>query len=168
LVCLDVLALQAYYVDRVHTTRSIIYHSGAANSDFWQLSSKGTAIHGCTKSELTGASLWFGILLFVSMQNILANLRTQLWSVLSPTGGVQSETPSAFLHRMTNGTLLETKPLRFAYSRLSSLLRTLQISNLDNFNYLTDVANFATYSKGVTKLAILLEFVPPQELLLVQ
>ena len=78
-----------------------------------------------------------------------------------PTGGVRSETPLAFLHRMTNGTSLEQKPLRFAYSRLSSLLRTLQVSNLDDFNALTDVADFSTllasYSEGVAKFAVIME-----------
>jgi DNA excision repair protein ERCC-2 len=63
--------------------------------------------------------------------------------------------------RMTNGTSLEAKPLRFAYSRLPSLLRTLQVSNLDDFNALTDVADFATllamYLEGVAKFAIIME-----------
>jgi DNA excision repair protein ERCC-2 len=62
---------------------------------------------------------------------------------------------------MTNGTSLEAKPLRFAYSRLSSLLRTLQVSKLEEFNALTDVADFAsllaTYSEGVAKFAIIME-----------
>jgi DNA excision repair protein ERCC-2 len=62
---------------------------------------------------------------------------------------------------MTNGTSLEAKPLRFAYSRLNSLLRTLQVSNLDDFNALADVADFstllATYSEGVAKFAIIME-----------
>jgi DNA excision repair protein ERCC-2 len=44
--------------------------------------------------------------------------------------------------RMTNGTSLEAKPCAFAYSRLSSLLRTLQVSKLEEFNAL-DVADFA-------------------------
>jgi DNA excision repair protein ERCC-2 len=62
---------------------------------------------------------------------------------------------------MTNGTSLEAKPLKFAYSRLSSLLRTLQVSNLDEFNSLTDVADFVTllasYSEGIAKFAIIME-----------
>jgi DNA excision repair protein ERCC-2 len=44
---------------------------------------------------------------------------------------------------------------------LSSLLRTLQVSNLDEFNSLTDVADFvtllATYSEGIAKFAIIME-----------
>lgn len=36
---------------------------------------------------------------------------------------VESETPLAFVHRMQQITALERKPLKFAYSRLNSLLR---------------------------------------------
>lgn len=95
------------------------------------------------------------------MKKIVEHLKSRLRAVAGPNGGVQSETPLAFLHRMTNGTSLEAKPLRFAYSRLSSLLRTLQVSNLDDFHSLTDVADFATllstYSEGVAKFAIIME-----------
>jgi DNA excision repair protein ERCC-2 len=95
------------------------------------------------------------------MRKVVEHLKTRLRSVAGPTGGVRSETPLAFLHRMTNGTSLETKPLKFAYSRLSSLLRTLQVSNLDDYNALTDIADFvsllATYSEGVAKFAIIME-----------
>ncbi|CAJ1912924.1 unnamed protein product [Cylindrotheca closterium] len=95
------------------------------------------------------------------MKKVVEHLKTRLRSVAGPNGGVKSETPLAFLHRMTNGTSLEAKPLRFAFSRLSSLLRTLQVSNLDDFNSLTDVADFATllatYSEGVAKFAIIME-----------
>jgi DNA excision repair protein ERCC-2 len=89
------------------------------------------------------------------------HLKGRLRAVAGPNGGVQSETPLAFLHRMTNGTSLEAKPLKFAYSRLSSLLRTLQVSNLEEFNSLADVADFASllsaYSEGVAKFAIIME-----------
>lgn len=95
------------------------------------------------------------------MKKVVEHLKARLRSVVGPSGGVQSETPLAFLHRMTNGTSLEAKPLRFAYSRLSSLLRTLQVSNLDDFRALTDVADFATllstYSEGVARFAIIME-----------
>lgn len=95
------------------------------------------------------------------MKKIVEHLKARLRSVAGPNGGVQSETPLAFLHRLTNGTSLEAKPLRFAYSRLSSLLRTLQVSNLDDFRALTDIADFATllssYSEGVAKFAIIME-----------
>jgi DNA excision repair protein ERCC-2 len=95
------------------------------------------------------------------MKKVVEHLKARLRSVAGPNGGVRSETPLAFLHRMTNGTSLEAKPLRFAYSRLSSLLRTLQVSKLEEFNALTDVADFAsllaTYSEGVAKFAIIME-----------
>ena len=81
--------------------------------------------------------------------------------ITGPRGGVVSETPLAFLHRMITTTGLEAKPLKFAYTRLSSLLRTLQVPNLDEFNALTDVADFATlistYSEGQPKFAIIME-----------
>ena len=95
------------------------------------------------------------------MKKVVEHLKTRLDSITGPNGGVMSETPLAFLHRMTNGTSLETKPLRFSYSRLNSLLRTLQVSNIDDFNSLGDVADFstllATYSEGVAKFAIIME-----------
>lgn len=95
------------------------------------------------------------------MKKLVEHLKARLRTVAGPNGGVQSETPLAFLHRMMNGTSLEAKPLKFAYSRLNSLLRTLQVSNLDEFNSLSDVADFATllatYSEGVPKFAIILE-----------
>ena len=95
------------------------------------------------------------------MKKVVEHLNQRLRSVAGPSGGVRSETPLAFLHRMTNGTALEAKPLRFAYSRLQSLLRTLQVSNLDDYNALSDVADFAsllaTYSEGQAKFAIIME-----------
>lgn len=94
------------------------------------------------------------------MRKVVEHLKTRLRSVVGPNA-VQSETPLAFLHRMTNGTSLEAKPLRFAYSRLNSLLRTLQVSNLDDFGSLSDVADFATllatYSEGIARFAIIME-----------
>jgi DNA excision repair protein ERCC-2 len=95
------------------------------------------------------------------MKKVVEHLKSRLRAVAGPNGGVQSETPLAFLHRMTNGTSLEAKPLKFCFSRLSSLLRTLQVSNLVEFNALTDVADFATllstYAEGVAKFAIIME-----------
>ena len=95
------------------------------------------------------------------MRKIVEHLKARVRSVAGPHGGVQSETPLAFLHRMMNGTSLEAKPLKFAYSRLTSLLRTLQVSNLDDFNALTDVADFvtllSTYSEGIARFAIIME-----------
>ena len=66
-----------------------------------------------------------------------------------------------FLHHLKVETHLEAKPLKFCYSRLSSLLRTLEVSNLDEFNYLNDVADFATllatYSEGIARFAVIME-----------
>lgn len=57
---------------------------------------------------------------------------------------VENKTPLAFLHQMQAECGLERKPLRFTYSRLNKLLRTLEVTTLDDFNALQDVANFAT------------------------
>lgn len=57
---------------------------------------------------------------------------------------VQKDTPLKFLFDLQDSTGLERKPLRFAYSRLSSLLRTLEISNLEEYSPLMEIANFAT------------------------
>jgi DNA excision repair protein ERCC-2 len=99
---------------------------------------------------------------FISfMKKIVEHLKTRLRTVAGPRGGVISETPLAFLHRMITTTSLEAKPLKFAYSRLSSLLRTLQVPNLDDYNALADVADFAslvaTYSEGLPRFAIIME-----------
>jgi len=99
---------------------------------------------------------------FISfMKKVVEHLKARLRTVAGPNGGVKSETPLAFLHQMISGTSLEPKPLKFAYSRLNSLLRTLQLPNLDDFNSLSDVADFSTllstYSEGVPKFAIIME-----------
>jgi len=95
------------------------------------------------------------------LRKVVEHLKARLRTVASPTGGVTSETPLAFLHRMITTTSLEAKPLKFAHSRLSSLLRTLQVPNLDDFNALCDVADFAslvaTYSEGLPRFAIIME-----------
>ena len=44
------------------------------------------------------------------------------------------ETPLRFLTTLTASTGLQSKPLSFAYDRLASLLRTIEISNLQEFN----------------------------------
>jgi DNA excision repair protein ERCC-2 len=65
---------------------------------------------------------------------------------------VEIETPNSFMYDATSKTALERKTFRFTYSRLNSLLRTLEITSLEEFNPLQDVANFATlvstYSDG--------------------
>jgi DNA excision repair protein ERCC-2 len=73
------------------------------------------------------------------LKKIVQYLKTQLQGK-----DVVNKTPLAFLHDMQAVTSLERKPLRFTYTRLNSLLRTLEITSLDDFNALQDVANFAT------------------------
>jgi DNA excision repair protein ERCC-2 len=74
---------------------------------------------------------------------------------------VEQEEPIEFLAKLekdTNMMPYQTKALKFAHDRLQSLLRTLQITNLDEYTPLQMVANFATlvssYSKG---FAVILE-----------
>ncbi|KAG7393803.1 General transcription and DNA repair factor IIH helicase subunit XPD [Phytophthora boehmeriae] len=57
---------------------------------------------------------------------------------------VESETPQAFLHQLHQAISMEIKPMKFCYTRLNSLLRTLEVTNLEEYNSLTDVADFAT------------------------
>lgn len=65
---------------------------------------------------------------------------------------VESETPQAFLHHLHQAINMEIKPMKFCYTRLNSLLRTLEVTNLEEYNSLTDVADFATlvatYTEG--------------------
>ncbi|GMH78244.1 hypothetical protein TrST_g904 [Triparma strigata] len=96
------------------------------------------------------------------MKKLVEHLKARLNVVKSSTnGGVVSESPMRFLHHLKVETHLEAKPLKFCYSRLSSLLRTLEVSNLDEFNYLNDVADFATllatYSEGIARFAVIME-----------
>ncbi|CAI5733022.1 unnamed protein product [Hyaloperonospora brassicae] len=57
---------------------------------------------------------------------------------------VESETPQAFLHHLHQAISVDIKPMKFCYTRLNSLLRTLEVTNLEEFNSLTHVADFAT------------------------
>ncbi|KAF9937271.1 DNA-dependent ATPase of the nucleotide excision repair factor 4 complex [Mortierella antarctica] len=65
---------------------------------------------------------------------------------------VTAETPTSFLRHLKEITYIEPKPLQFAAERLSILIRTLEINNLDELQSLTKVAAFATlvatYDKG--------------------
>ncbi len=100
------------------------------------------------------------------MKKIVEYMKSRLRTLSGPDGaagggGVTSETPLAFLHRMVSTTSLEVKALKFAYSRLSSLLNTLRVTNLDDYGALSDVADFAclvsTYSEGPPRFAIISE-----------
>ncbi|KAI9251662.1 hypothetical protein EDC94DRAFT_642507 [Helicostylum pulchrum] len=65
---------------------------------------------------------------------------------------VVAETPASFLQHLKDVTYIERKPLRFCAERLASLVRTLELSDLENFSSLQKVASFATltstYDKG--------------------
>ncbi|KAI8647509.1 hypothetical protein BD408DRAFT_408059 [Parasitella parasitica] len=65
---------------------------------------------------------------------------------------VVAETPASFLQHLKDVTYIERKPLRFCAERLSSLVRTLELTNLEHFSSLQMVASFATltstYDKG--------------------
>jgi DNA excision repair protein ERCC-2 len=61
-------------------------------------------------------------------------------------------TPADFVSQLQKETgLADARALRFTYDRLSSLLKTLQVTDIDEFTPVTMVANFATlvatYSK---------------------
>jgi len=65
---------------------------------------------------------------------------------------VESEQPPRFLHAMSTKLAIDVKPLKFAYTRLNSLLRTLQVTDVDQFGPIQLVADFttllATYPNG--------------------
>lgn len=65
---------------------------------------------------------------------------------------VVAETPLSFLQHLKDLTFIDRKPLRFCSERLTSLIRTLELTQLDQYNGLQQVASFATlvatYEKG--------------------
>ena len=65
---------------------------------------------------------------------------------------VSSESPQVFLQDVRNECLIDRKPLRFCAERLASLVRTLEVTQLDEFSYLQRISFFATlvatYTKG--------------------
>lgn len=67
---------------------------------------------------------------------------------------VMKDTPLSFVRQLCDATGLERKPLRFVYSRLNSLLRTLEVTSLEDFLAIQDLANFvtlvSTYLQGFT------------------
>lgn len=67
---------------------------------------------------------------------------------------VISETPISFLQHLKQLTFIDKKPLRFCAERLSLLVRTLEINDIDDFMALKDIALFATlvstYEMGFT------------------
>ncbi|EDO46754.1 predicted protein [Nematostella vectensis] len=65
---------------------------------------------------------------------------------------VVQESPMSFLQHIYQQVCIERKPLRFCAERLSSLLRTLEIPEMQDYGPLVLIANFATlvstYNKG--------------------
>lgn len=63
-----------------------------------------------------------------------------------------SETPPSFLTHVKDLTFIERKPLCFCAERLTSLVRTLELINIEDYQPLQEVATFATlvatYDKG--------------------
>jgi len=57
---------------------------------------------------------------------------------------VISETPPSFLSHLKELTFIERKPLRFCAERLTSLVRTLELTNIEDYQPLQEVATFAT------------------------
>ncbi|ORZ26023.1 hypothetical protein BCR42DRAFT_458082 [Absidia repens] len=65
---------------------------------------------------------------------------------------VVAENPVSFLQHLKDVTFIERKPLRFCAERLTSLVRTLELTDLENYSSLQRIASFATlvatYDKG--------------------
>lgn len=57
---------------------------------------------------------------------------------------VISETPPLFLQHLKQLTYIDRKPLRFCLERLLLLVRTLELSDIEDFAALKDIATFAT------------------------
>ncbi|GME74773.1 unnamed protein product [Ambrosiozyma monospora] len=57
---------------------------------------------------------------------------------------VISETPISFLQHLKQLTFIDRKPLRFCSERLALLVRTLEVSEIEEFTALKDIATFAT------------------------
>lgn len=81
------------------------------------------------------------------MRRLIEYLRTRI-----RVRQVEAETPQAFLYHLNQAISMEIKPMKFCYTRLNSLIRTLEITNLEEYNSLTAVADFATlvatYAEG--------------------
>jgi DNA excision repair protein ERCC-2 len=87
------------------------------------------------------------------LKRFIEYLKTKM-KVLSVT----SETPTMFLQKLKELTFIERKPLRFCSERLSLLVRTLEIQDIEEYAALKDITTFATlvstYEQG---FALILE-----------
>lgn len=65
---------------------------------------------------------------------------------------VEQETPTAFLTHLSQAAAIDGKTLKFCYDRLTSLLKTLQIVDTEEFSAVSLVADFGTlvgtYQRG--------------------
>lgn len=65
---------------------------------------------------------------------------------------VVAESPTSFVQHVKELTFIDKKPLRFTSERLGSLIRTLELSDIQDLSNLAKVASFATlvstYAKG--------------------
>ena len=61
---------------------------------------------------------------------------------------VEVETPAAFLLDLERRTALEQTPLKFFHTRLSSLIRTVEVADLEDSHALGQVADFASLVAG--------------------
>ncbi|KXZ50909.1 hypothetical protein GPECTOR_14g156 [Gonium pectorale] len=68
---------------------------------------------------------------------------------------VTSQTPQVFLTELQERVQVDAKTLKFCYDRLGSLLKTLEISNTDEFTPIQLVADFATLVGTYDKLSCL-------------
>ena len=57
---------------------------------------------------------------------------------------VVHESPTAFLHKLDNEEEDFSKPMKFVSDRLRSLLRTLEVTDVQDFSPLMLIADFAT------------------------
>lgn len=57
---------------------------------------------------------------------------------------VISETPTSFLKHLKDLTYIEKKPLQFCTERLNSLVRTLELTDIEDFTALKEIVTFAT------------------------
>jgi len=73
------------------------------------------------------------------LKRLVAHLKKRL-----QTEEVVQETPLAFLSQLLHEEDIEPKPLKFVAERLRSLLRTLQVTDVSDFNPLLLVGDFAT------------------------
>ena len=69
---------------------------------------------------------------------------------------VVSESPPSFLKDCVQKVCIERKPLRFCAERLSSLMKTLELTDIQDFSALTLISNFATLVSTYTKGFVLI------------